>query len=105
MDGFVMNNGGKATKAYYNFETNVDGPIWKKKNKQKGGETWVGIGERWSDNYNVSFDLSNVRAGDWTIWASSDITVKSDMNGDGDVDDMEDVSSKRAYSDIHFEIK
>lgn len=83
----------------------MDGPIWKKKNKQKGGETWVGIRERWSDNYNVSFDLSNERDGNWTIWASSDITVKSDMNGDGDVDDMEDVSSKSADSDIHFVIQ
>ena len=105
MDGFVMNNGGHRTKVYADFTTNIEGPLWNRPDKHKGGGGWVEIDERWSDNYNVSFNMSNRRAGSWMIWASTDITVKADLNGDGDVSDANENASKRAYACTRFSLR
>lgn len=105
MDGFVMNNGGQPVKAYGEFKTNLSGPGWRRPDKKRGDGRWVAIGDRWTGNYNVSFHLPNEAKGDWTIWASSDVTVKSDMNGDGDIQDAGDIASKNAYAWTDFEIE
>ena len=104
MDGFVMNNGGKAVKYYCDFATNLSNRTWGWPDKTRSYNGWVGIGNRWSGNYNVSFNMSNKKDGLWTIWASTGITVKSDLNGDGDVEDPGEVDGKDAYAYTDFEI-
>ena len=104
MDGYVGNNGGHAVKYYGDFATNLSGPGWRRLPKTRAYSDWLAIGERWTGNYNASFHLPNPRTGNWTIWASSDVTVKSDLNGDGFIDGSE-VATKNAYADTDFEIE
>lgn len=104
MDGYVNNSGGKAVKYYCDFATNLSNRTWRWPDKTRSYNGWVGIGNRWSGNYNVSFNMSNKKDGDWTIWASTDLTVKSDLNGDGDVEDPGEVDGKDAYAWTDFEI-
>lgn len=106
MDGAIINNGGDRVKYYFEFLTNMDGPLWNDEDKVKAGgaDDWVEIGARWSNNYNVSFNLSNERDGDWTIWASSEVTVKADLDDNGILNDMDETEVMTAYAWTDFEI-
>jgi len=100
----VYNYSNKSVRYYCTFEASVSGPSdIPPKSRQPHG--WVEKNDSWYDSQNFSFNMRGKRAGDYTITAVADLTVKSDLNGDGDFEDVGELDGLDSSCSTDFSIE
>ena len=73
------------------------------KSRQPHG--WVNTSDSWYDSQNFSFNMRGRERGQYTITADADLTVKSDLNGDGDFEDMGEIDGVNSSCSTDFDIE
>ena len=99
----VHNNSERSIRYYCTFRATVSGPEEiSPKSRQPHG--WVGKNNSWYDSQNFSFNMRGREAGEYTITAEASLTVKSDLNGDGDFEDMGEIDGENSSCFTEFRI-
>jgi len=89
-----------SVRYYWIFESKVEGPWNQTKEDDAHGD--VHAGTYWWTSENYSFNMNGKREGRYTITAKVDLTVKADLDGDGNPETQEGRNTKAV---TRFEIE
>lgn len=100
----VHNNSDRSIRYYCTFTATVSGPE-EIPPKEKSYQGWVAKDTSWYESKNFSFNMRGRRAGRYTITADADLTVKSDLSGDGDFEEPGEIDGEDSSCFTRFDIE